>query len=78
MSEPQRDAFDALRLCFSSTPILALPDFSKAFQLETDASGVGIGAILSQNGHPVAFFSQKRSKRKQQTSTYHREMFAII
>lgn len=39
---------------------------------------MGIGAVLTQEGHPVAFFSQKLSSRMQQASTYHREMFAII
>ncbi|XP_015160318.1 uncharacterized protein [Solanum tuberosum] len=40
-------------------------------------SGKGIGAILSQKGHPIEYFSQKLSTRMQQASTYHREMFAI-
>ena len=51
-------AFQALKNALTSAPILALPDFYVPFCLETDASGVGIGAILLQKGHPLAYFSK--------------------
>lgn len=70
-------AFENLKGCLSSTPVLALPDFSQPFQVETDASGKGIKAVLSQKGHPVAYFSQKLCPRMQQASTYVREMLSI-
>lgn len=76
-SEVEQCAFDALKATLGCTPVLALPNFSQEFQVETDASGLGIGAILSQRGHPIAYFSQKLSPRMQRASTYHREMFAI-
>ncbi|KAH0737522.1 hypothetical protein KY290_036227 [Solanum tuberosum] len=76
-SDAASAAFIALKRALSSAPVLALPNFAKIFSVETDASGTGIGAVLCQEGHPIAFFSQKLSPRMQAASTYTREMFAI-
>ena len=43
----------------SSCPILALPDFSKPFVVECDASSEGIGVVLNQGQHPIEFESRK-------------------
>jgi len=71
-------AFYALKRALTTAPVLALPDFSIPFVLETDASGSGIKAVLSQNNHPIAYFSKKLSPRMQRQSTYVREFYAII
>ncbi|KAL4291580.1 hypothetical protein GQ457_14G013300 [Hibiscus cannabinus] len=72
-----QEAFDQLKQRLCSAPVLGLPDFSKEFIVETDASGVGIGAVLHQGDKLLAFYSQKLSPRMQGASTYHQEMFAI-
>ncbi|KAF5778414.1 putative nucleotidyltransferase, Ribonuclease H [Helianthus annuus] len=73
----QEEAFCKLKTLLSTTPVLRLPDFSKPFTVETDASGTGIGAILSQDKQPIAYYSLKLSPRMQAASAYQREMFAI-
>ncbi|KAL4386192.1 hypothetical protein GQ457_09G013260 [Hibiscus cannabinus] len=72
-----QDAFDILKTTLCNAPILRLPCFEKVFYMETDASGIGIGAVLTQDKHPLAYFSQKLSPRMQNAPAYHREMYAI-
>ncbi|GJR81105.1 transposon ty3-G gag-pol polyprotein [Tanacetum coccineum] len=58
--------------------VLALPDFNSTFVIETDASSQGIGAVLMQKGHPIAFLSKALSPRNMALSTYERELLSII
>ncbi|GJR74594.1 putative reverse transcriptase domain-containing protein [Tanacetum coccineum] len=54
-----RVGFLSCKKKLTTTPILILPDFSKVFELYTDASKVAIGGVLSQGGRPIAYFSEK-------------------
>ncbi|KAJ4792481.1 polyprotein [Rhynchospora pubera] len=72
----EQEAFEQLKMALMTAPVLSLPDFNRPFIVETDASGVGIGAVLSQDKHPIAFYSKKLSPLMQGKSTYIREMFA--
>nr|GEU95515.1 hypothetical protein [Tanacetum cinerariifolium] len=54
-SEAAQQAFEDLKAAMLSAPVLALPNFHKEFTLVIDASDDGIGAVLQQQGHPIAF-----------------------
>ena len=59
-------------------PVLGLPNFSEDFIIETDASGIGIGVVLMQKGHPLAFISKALSPKHQSLSVYKNELLAIV
>uniref|UniRef100_A0A151UFC4 Retrovirus-related Pol polyprotein from transposon 17.6 n=1 Tax=Cajanus cajan TaxID=3821 RepID=A0A151UFC4_CAJCA len=51
-------SFQQLKRNLTEAPVLGLPDFSKLFIVEMDASGLGIGAVLMQDQHPIAYISR--------------------
>ena len=61
-----------------SAPVLAMPNFSKTLCIETDASNYGVWAVLTQDGHPLAFISKPLGPRTQGLSTYEKEYMAIL
>ena len=79
--EHQR-AFERLRSYMVSTPILRLPDLDKGFTLRTDASNVGIGAVLMQETNeikfPIAYASKKLLPRETRYSVIERECLALV
>lgn len=76
-SEEATTAFIDLKHAMMAAPVLSLPDFSKDFIIETDASNVGIGAVLMQDSYPLAFFSKKLGPKLQGASVYIKELHAI-
>lgn len=71
-------AFQCLKQSLMTTPVLATPNFHQPFVVETDASDKGIGAVLQQNGHPIAFVSKALGPKTQGLSTYEKESLAIL
>lgn len=71
-------AFEALKRAMITIPTLALPDFTVSFVIETDASGTGLGSVLTQKQRPLVFFSQQLSPQARMKSVYERELMAIV
>ncbi|XP_072088166.1 uncharacterized protein [Arachis hypogaea] len=76
-SEQATQAFRQLQHALCTKPVLALPNFSIPFEVETDASGTGVGAVLIQQKHHIAYFSKKLPPTLQKQSAYIREFYAI-
>ena len=77
----QEEAFKTLTTALCEEPVLKYPDFTKPFILSTDASGVAVGAVLSQknNGyeHPVAYASRQLNKAERNYGGTERESFLL-
>ena len=78
-----QSAFDELHRCLVSPPVLAYPDYSKCFVLDTDASDVGIGAVLSQPSEDgsecvMAYASRSLSRQEQRYCVTRRELLAVV
>ena len=58
--------------------MLTLPDLQQPFEIETDASDYAIGAVLTQQGHPMAYHSETLSNTVRKYPTYDKEMYSIV
>ena len=74
----EQAAFEKLKEAVCSQPVLQLPDFTKPFEIHTDASDQAYGAVLFQEGHPIAYESKKISEVESRWPTHEKEMLAIV
>lgn len=72
------DAFKKIKVLLQEQIELYQPDFNKPFELTTDASNFAIGAVLSQNRHPITFISRTLTKTEQNYATNEKEILAIV
>ena len=82
LPQEAQEAFDHLKAACLQAPILAFPDFDKPFLLETDVSGKGLGAVLSQKQsdgwyHPIAYASHIMNETEQRYHSNKQEFLAL-
>ena len=76
-----QDAFNSLKRKLTQAPILAYPSFHQSaspFVLQTDASAVGLGAVLEQDGHVIAYASRTLNKAEQNYGVIQKECVAVV
>jgi len=76
--QEQVKAFENLKDKLTKAPILVLPNIIKTFEIEFNASNIGIGVVLLQEGHPIAYFIEKIKGSHLNYSTYDNELYALV
>lgn len=77
-TEEAERSFHDIKHNLMTTKILSLPVFTKTFEVPTDASKIGIGAILRQQGRAVAYFSEQLGGANLRYSTYELEFYVVV
>ena len=76
--DKHRAAVEAVKYALTHAPVLKMPDYSKPFEIWSDASTHGIGAVLMQDGHPVSYESRKLSSAEYNYTTTEQELLAVV
>ena len=76
--DAQEKAFKLIKEKLTHAALLALPDFTKTFDIECDALGIGMGGMMMQEGRPIAYFSEKLSGAALNYPTYDKELYALV
>ena len=77
-TEECQTAFDNMKKLIAKETLLTYPNFNKVFEVHTDASKVQLGACISQEGKPVAFYSRKLNPAQTRYTTTERELLSIV
>ena len=78
MEKEQQEAFDEMKKIMSKETLLTFPDFNKTFHVYTDASNYQLGAVIMQEGKPLAFYSRKMSDTQKRYTTGEQELLSIV
>ena len=70
--------FEALKNVITRESVLALPNFAKSFEVYVDASEIGVGGVLKQDSHPIAYESHNLSDVERRWPTHEKEMLAVM
>ncbi len=77
-TQEHQESFDQMKALIAKETLLTFPDFSQEFEIHTDASKLQLGACISQNGKPVAFYSRKLQPAQTRYTTTERELLSIV
>ena len=82
-SQKSQHVFEKIKSLLLLAPVLKAPDFAKSFKLQDDASDIGIGSVLLQEGdcgtdYPICYFSYKFNKHQVNYSTTEKETSALL
>ena len=77
-TEVEQKAFEKIKKVISRDVLLTYPKFNEIFDIHTDASDEQLGAVISQNGKPIAFYSRKLNSAQKNYTTTERELLSIV
>jgi hypothetical protein len=77
-TDEHQKAFDEMKVIIAKKTLLTYPDFNKLFEIHTDASKLQLGACISQEGKPIAFYSRKLNSAQTRYTTAERELLSIV
>ena len=70
--------FEAIKRVIGREVLLGYPDFNAPFEIHTDASKLQLGAVISQKGKPIAFYSRKMNSSQHNYTTMKRSSFSVV
>ena len=77
-SELENRSFQKMKAIIAKETLLAYPDFNKQFEIHTDASHTQLGAVVSQDNRPIAFYSRKLNPAQTRYTTTEQELLRIV
>jgi hypothetical protein len=77
-TDVKQKAFDTMKRIISRETLLAYPNFNKPFIIHTDASHTQLGAVISQDNKPIAFYSRKLNPAQTRYTVTERELLSIV